>query len=93
MEMEVKKELRSTESWFEQLANIVYSICWGLGTCLSLTAVMIGSMTLLIILTTPETELIPIISGKSLVALKDLIIFTGIISATVIPPIKSRCFK
>lgn len=46
---EIKKELKDSVAWEQQIANIFHAILWGFGTWLSISTVMLGLVTSLLI--------------------------------------------
>jgi hypothetical protein len=49
IDKEVRKELKDSEAWTEQAGNLFYAIFWGCGTWLSISTVMLGLATSLMI--------------------------------------------
>lgn len=82
LQAEIKKELRDSFTWGEQVSNILSSIAWLAGAWLWMTTVMLGALTVLIFITwEPGVELTfaELQSGY-----RYLLIFVGGIAAFVL---------
>jgi len=51
LQVEVKKQYRSTEAWIEQILNIFSSVLWFLGTGIAMSVIMVGIVCIAFVLT------------------------------------------